>query len=72
MLKHIKDYNHSEIEILREADRLIEDIHKLVGQESNHWSLSIGGLAEKRRFEAKQIVIRATLLEQMVKARTIK
>jgi hypothetical protein len=69
-MKYITNYHNAPIKILEEADILINEVLALVGDSVSHWSLSINGLAEDRRNEAKKIVLRAKLLEQLVKERT--
>lgn len=68
-MKYIKDYHNSPRELLEEADRQIACIHKLVGDGASHWNLSLG-VSKKRRAEAKEIVHRSKLLEDLVKQRT--
>jgi len=69
-MKYIKDYHNAPERIFREAELLIGDILNLVGSEASHWSLQIGGCREKRRAEAQTIILRAKVLEQLVKQRT--
>ena len=69
-MKYIQNYHNAPIVILGEADVLIREIYDLVGKEASHWSLSINGLTKQRRTEAKKIVIRAKLLEQLIRERT--
>lgn len=65
-MKYIKDYHNSPTELLEEADRLIANIHKLVGGGASHWSLQIRGLKNVRKNEAIEIVNRAKLLKDLV------
>lgn len=67
-MKHIKDYYNSNKELLEEADKLIDDIYKLVGDGASHFSLQISGVKEKRRNEVNKIVNRAKILKDIVKS----
>lgn len=65
-MKYIKDYYNSPTELLEEADKLIANIHKLVGDGTSHWSLQIQGVINQRKNEALEIVNRAKLLKDLV------
>ena len=67
----IKSYHNAPLKILEEAEALINDVFALVGEGASHWSLQIGGTKQRRRAEAKGIVLRAKMLEQLVKERTV-
>lgn len=68
-MKYIKDYHNSPKELLEEADKLIANIHKLVGDSASHWSLQIQGVINQRKNEASEIVNRAKLLKDLVHQR---
>ena len=65
----IKDFYESPKEIIEEAQRIEKCLEKLCGTGRSHWSLQLG-ISEERRAEAKEIVLRAKMLQQLVIQRT--
>lgn len=56
--------------IREEANKIIDNLHELVGEGASDWSLIIGGVKGRKRAKAKEIICRAKTLKHLIEERT--